>query len=143
MGPENFEVERRFPDLPYFDSGNSGPFPDESPVSLEDLQEMYPAVAARTKEDPAEADRARLATLELQQGRPGYRALWLFRNNADGTFSDQTESSGLADIAAYTIGLAAADYDNDGDEDFVLTNLGRNMLFRNDGGVFAQGWRHH
>ena len=69
---------------------------------------------------------------------PGYRALWLYRNNGDGTFADQTEAAGLADVVAYTIGLAVADYDNDGDQDFVLMNLGENMLFRNDGGVFTE-----
>ncbi|MDP1913605.1 arginine--tRNA ligase [Brevundimonas sp.] len=53
-----------------------GPFPAESPVSLEDLERLYPAAAAMAKEDPAFRDRARKATAELQSGRPGYRALW-------------------------------------------------------------------
>jgi arginyl-tRNA synthetase len=53
-----------------------GPFPTESPVSLEDLERLYPAAAAMAKEDPAFRDRARKATAELQGGRPGYRALW-------------------------------------------------------------------
>ncbi len=69
---------------------------------------------------------------------PGYRALWLYRNNGDGTFSDRTEEARLADVVAYTIGFAAADYDNDGDQDFVLMNLDQNMLFRNEGGVFTE-----
>jgi arginyl-tRNA synthetase len=76
MGQLIIEAERRNPDLPYFDPEFEGPYPSDAPFSLDDLQEMYPAVAARTKADPAEADRARLATLELQQGRAGYRALW-------------------------------------------------------------------
>ena len=53
-----------------------GPFPTESPVSLEDLERLYPAAAATAKEDPVFRDRARKATAELQGGRPGYRALW-------------------------------------------------------------------
>ncbi|RYG07520.1 MAG: arginine--tRNA ligase, partial [Caulobacteraceae bacterium] len=53
-----------------------GPFPAESPVTLEDLERLYPQAAARAKEDPAFRDRARKATAELQNGRPGYRALW-------------------------------------------------------------------
>jgi len=53
-----------------------GPFPADSPVSLEDLERLYPAAAAQAKEDPAFRDRARKATAELQGGRPGYRALW-------------------------------------------------------------------
>lgn len=53
-----------------------GPFPAESPVTLEDLERLYPAAAARAKEDPDFRDRARKATAELQNGRAGYRALW-------------------------------------------------------------------
>lgn len=53
-----------------------GPFPTESPVSLEDLERLYPAAAAMAKEDAGFRDRARKATAELQGGRPGYRALW-------------------------------------------------------------------
>jgi arginyl-tRNA synthetase len=53
-----------------------GPFPAASPVSLEDLERLYPSAAAQAKEDPAFRDRARKATAELQGGRPGYRALW-------------------------------------------------------------------
>ena len=53
-----------------------GPFPADSPVTLEDLERLYPAAAGRAKEDAAFRDRARKATAELQGGRPGYRALW-------------------------------------------------------------------
>ena len=53
-----------------------GPFPAESPVSLEDLERLYPAAAAMAKEDTGFRDRARRATAELQGGRPGYSALW-------------------------------------------------------------------
>ncbi len=66
------------------------------------------------------------------------RGIWLYRNEGDGTFSDQTEAAGLAGVRAYSLGVAAADYDNDGDEDFVVTNLGEDMLFRNDDGVFTE-----
>ena len=69
---------------------------------------------------------------------PGYRALWLFRNEGGGVFVDRTMEAGLGDVRAYTIGMAAADYDNDGDTDFVLTNINRNMLFRNDGRTFVE-----
>lgn len=53
-----------------------GPFPADSPVTLEDLERLYPQAAGQAKEDPAFRDRARKATAELQAGRPGYRALW-------------------------------------------------------------------
>ncbi|MFZ4165542.1 arginine--tRNA ligase [Brevundimonas sp. NPDC058933] len=61
--------------LPFMADGD-GPFPAESPVTLEDLERLYPQAAAKAKEDPAFRDRARKATAELQGGRPGYRALW-------------------------------------------------------------------
>lgn len=54
----------------------AGDFPAESPVTLEDLERLYPQAAAKAKEDPEFRDRARKATAELQGGRPGYRALW-------------------------------------------------------------------
>lgn len=53
-----------------------GPFPAETPVTLADLDRLYPQAAGKAKEDPAFRDRARKATAELQGGRPGYRALW-------------------------------------------------------------------
>lgn len=56
--------------------GGDGPFPANSPVTLEDLERLYPAAAARAREDAGFRDRARKATAELQGGRPGYRALW-------------------------------------------------------------------
>jgi hypothetical protein len=65
-------------------------------------------------------------------------ALWLYRNNGNGTFSLKTKEAGLDGIRAYGTGINAADYDNDGDEDFFFTTLHENMLFRNDGGVFTE-----
>jgi arginyl-tRNA synthetase len=60
----------------YFDASFKGPYPDESPVSMEELEELYPAASAACKADPARLEEARAATAELQSGRPGYRALW-------------------------------------------------------------------
>ena len=57
----------------------------------------------------------------------------LYHNNKDGTFTDVTPQSGLA-IEMYGIGVAAADYDNDGNIDIYITCLGPNRLFRNSGG---------
>lgn len=64
--------------------------------------------------------------------------LQLYRNNGDGTFTEQTQAAGLAKVDAYGIGIAAADYDNDEDQDFIFTTLAKNMLFRNDGGAFSE-----
>ena len=60
---------------------------------------------------------------------PRPKSLWLYRNNKDGTFTDVTAEAGLANVYAYTIGINVADYDNDGDDDFFLSNLRTNMLF--------------
>ncbi len=60
----------------YFDAAFTGPYPEESPVTMDDLEEIYPAAAAACKADPARLEEARKATAELQSGRPGYRALW-------------------------------------------------------------------
>ena len=60
----------------YFDVNVVGPYPDESPVSMEDLETIYPRASAACKADPARLEAARRATVDLQAGRPGYRALW-------------------------------------------------------------------
>lgn len=65
-------------------------------------------------------------------GAPSYPAL--YRNNRNGTFSDITRAAGLA-VEMYGFGVAAADYDNDGDTDIYITALGPNRLFRNNGGL--------
>ena len=76
MGMLITELQARRPDLPYFDAAFAGPYPAESPVTMDNLEELYPVAAAACKADPARDEAARAATMELQQGRPGYRALW-------------------------------------------------------------------
>jgi hypothetical protein len=67
-------------------------------------------------------------------GRPGPRSFpALYHNNHDGTFSDVTRAAGL-EIESYGMGVAAADYDNDGRVDIYLTALGGNHLLHNLGG---------
>jgi arginyl-tRNA synthetase len=67
---------QKLPGADAFMADGDGPFPAESPVSLADLERLYPLAAAKAKEDEAFRDRARKATAELQSGRAGYRALW-------------------------------------------------------------------
>ncbi len=76
MGMLISEIALRQPSLPYFDAEFSGPYPETSPVTMEDLEILYPEAAAACKADPARDEAARIATAELQQGRAGYRALW-------------------------------------------------------------------
>jgi arginyl-tRNA synthetase len=65
-------ASRRFISTPL----SVGPYPQQSPVTMEDLEKLYPAAAAACKADPARLEAARRATVDLQDGRPGYRALW-------------------------------------------------------------------
>jgi arginyl-tRNA synthetase len=76
MGQLLMAVKRERPELPYFDPAYAGPYPEMSPVSLEDLERLYPEASAACKADEARAAEARQATAELQAGRLGYRALW-------------------------------------------------------------------
>ena len=75
MGLIIAELQERQPDLPYFDDSFAGEYPKESPFTLSDLEEIYPTASAK-KTDPVFAEKAHRATFELQQGKPGYRAIW-------------------------------------------------------------------
>lgn len=72
---------------------------------------------------------------------PGHKrrrtTLGLYHNNRDGTFTDVTRRAGL-DIEMYGMGVAAADYNNDGFPDIYITCVGQNHLFKNTGrGTFV------
>jgi len=61
----------------------------------------------------------------------------LYRNNGDGTFTDTTEQAGVRG-EGFGMGVAVADYDNDGWQDFYLAGVNRNQLFHNNGnGAFS------
>ncbi len=73
-------IQDERPDLPYFAPSADG-YPAESPVTLDDLQWIYPEAANRARDDDDFANRAREATVRLQQGDPGYLALWRHMKN--------------------------------------------------------------
>ena len=75
MGLIIAELQEREPNLPYFDEGFTGEYPSQAPFTVTDLEEIYPTASAK-KADPEFSHKAHQATLELQQGRRGYRALW-------------------------------------------------------------------
>lgn len=70
------ELKLRQPELPYFDESFSGPYPEEAPFTISDLEEIYPCASKKSKTDEAYKAAAQEATAQLQAGRPGYRALW-------------------------------------------------------------------
>lgn len=80
MGMIISEIKHRQPDLPYFDFDYKGEYPDESPVTIDDLNEIYPTATAKAKEDENRMEEAREATAILQneykKGHRGYYALW-------------------------------------------------------------------
>ena len=67
---------------------------------------------------------------------PGHRrtrtTMRLYHNNRNGTFTDVTRRAGL-DIEMYGMGVAVADYNNDGFPDIFVTCVGQNRLFKNTG----------
>ena len=86
---------------------------------------------------------------ERQEPEPTMR---LYRNQGDGTFRDVTHQSGLA-VPLYGMGMAAADYDNNGTQDLLITGYQETRLFRNEGngtftdvtqqaGIVQGSWKH-
>ncbi len=77
---------------------------------------------------------ANIATLKKES--PKYRNR-LFRNDGGGKFTDVTEQAGLAGTG-YDMGVAVADYDNDGYPDIFVAGVHRSTLFHNNGnGTFT------
>jgi arginyl-tRNA synthetase len=74
------EIKRRNPELVYFDENYTGEYPSESPVTMDDLNEIYPTASVAAKEDEERMREARETTAILQNedkpGHRGYYALW-------------------------------------------------------------------
>ena len=76
MGLVIMGLKERKPDLIYFDESYEGEYPAEAPFTISELEEIYPASSAKSKEDPEYKAKAMEATYKLQNGVRGYRALW-------------------------------------------------------------------
>ncbi len=76
MGLIIAELKERQPELCYFDPAFTGPWPQEAPFTISQLEEIYPTASAKSKVDEDFARKAHDATVALQQGDPGCRALW-------------------------------------------------------------------
>lgn len=76
MGLIITELKHRQPELVYFDDSYTGEYPAEAPFTISELEEIYPCASGKSKEDEAYRQEALEATHLLQQGKPGYMALW-------------------------------------------------------------------
>ena len=70
------ELKHRQPELPYFDENYEGEYPSESPVTNDDLMEIYPFASVKAKEDEVYMEEAREITAKFQDGDKGLMALW-------------------------------------------------------------------
>ena len=76
MGLIITELKHRKPELVYFDDSYQGEYPKEAPFTISELEEIYPCASGKSKEDEEYRNEALEATHLLQQGKPGYMALW-------------------------------------------------------------------
>ncbi len=71
------------------------------------------------------------STYEALAGKAPAPKAALFHNNHDGTFTNVTDKAGVAN-ERWGIGVAIADYDNDGWPDIFVSNFGKNRLYHNN-----------
>ena len=76
MGLVITELKKRKPELPYFDESFEGEYPEESPFTISELEEIYPTASAYAKEHEDYKEEALQATYLLQNGHRGYTAIW-------------------------------------------------------------------
>jgi len=79
MGLIITEMKERHPEWPYFNenAGDGGQgYPEEAPFTISDLEEIYPCASKKSSDNPDYKAAAMEATHLLQEGKPGYRALW-------------------------------------------------------------------
>lgn len=76
MGLIITELQERKPELVYFDDNFNGEYPKEAPFTISELEEIYPTASGKSKVDEEFKNRAMEATKALQNGKPGYRAIW-------------------------------------------------------------------
>ena len=81
MGLVITELKKRKPELPYFDDQFEGEYPEESPFTITELEEIYPTASAYAKEHEDYKEEALQATFLLQNGHRGYTAIWKYIMN--------------------------------------------------------------
>lgn len=70
-----YEIRERFPELNYFKEGYEGPF-DSLPITVEDLQEIYPVASTKAKENEEVMEEVRKIAVEIENGNKAYTELW-------------------------------------------------------------------
>ena len=114
----------------WFDYNNSG------------LQSLY-VVSGRPLDDSIHP-----FPLKVKPNPPPHNHL--YRNDGNGRFTDVTDQAGL-NPDMYSVAATSADYDNDGNEDMLVTGYGKVVLYHNDGkghftdvtekaGIKVEGW---
>ena len=76
MGLIITEINKRYPDLVYFDKNYNGEYPESCPITLDELNEIYPLASAKAKEDEDYLELARDFTNRLQNKEKGIYELW-------------------------------------------------------------------
>lgn len=76
MGLIICELSKRYPELVFFDEDYDGTYPTECPITLEELNEIYPYASMRAKEDKNYLEEARDFTTRLQNREKGIYDLW-------------------------------------------------------------------
>lgn len=76
MGLIICELSKRYPELVFFDENYDGEYPKECPITLEELNEIYPYASTRSKEDKDYLEEARNFTTRLQNREKGIYDLW-------------------------------------------------------------------
>lgn len=76
MGLVIAETRRLKPELVYFDPDFKGEYPEEPPLTVDEMNFIYPQASARSKKDKAFADEAAAATVALQSKAKGYYEFW-------------------------------------------------------------------
>ena len=113
-------------------------FVHEGPTLDGRLAHIMPQVASMgAAVSVVDVDRDGLPDLYVTNSKEGSRNR-LFRNRGAGTFADEAERLGIADVnrpdSGVSMGAVWGDYDNDGFDDLFLYRWGRPELFHNDGG---------
>lgn len=77
LGFAVLEIQKRYPNLPYFDPNYTGDYSEiELPITNEELEKIYPEASRKAKEDESYLEEGRDVTAKIQNHVPGYYDLW-------------------------------------------------------------------